>query len=190
MGIFGFLSKAHIQQTVEQGDSSGQIQLVQRKIDFEQNKINDAERVLEQLDKSVETLLDYDRIRGKDGALAIRQSQKEERKDLLNSIQESMELMMIYKLEIEDLQKERRSLEAEVGPLKYIAELIYGETANDYLENTVRVVIILIVTAFDPLAVMLLIAANVSLSREKMFSRPISKSFSIKAGDKDLRINI
>ena len=51
-------------------------------------------------------------------------------------------------------------VEVEVGPLKYIAELIYGEQAKDHLDSTVRIMILLLVFVFDPLALMLLIAAS------------------------------
>ena len=58
-------------------------------------------------------------------------------------------------------EKEYRKLEAEVGPIKYIAEFIYGQEADrDLLEEAVRWVIIVIIFVFDPLAVLLLIAAN------------------------------
>ena len=64
-----------------------------------------------------------------------------------------------------DLQAEYRKLEVEVGPIKYIAELIYGEsTDTNLLEKAVRWVIILIVIVFDPLAVMMLLAATESRS--------------------------
>ena len=58
-------------------------------------------------------------------------------------------------------EKEYRKLEAEVGPIKYIAEFIYGEDANqNLLEAAVRWVIIIIIFVFDPLAVLLLIASQ------------------------------
>jgi len=191
MGIFGFLSRAHIEHTVTQDDSSGKIQLIERKVGFEQSKIKDAERILEQLDASVDKLLEYDKVSGKGGALAIRQSQKQERQELLKVIQESMETISTYQLEVEELNKEKRIIEAEVGPLKYIAELLYGEQARSHLESTVRVVIILIVSAFDPLAVMLLIAANISLTRERMFGhRSKLKPFTLNTGKGKININI
>ena len=58
------------------------------------------------------------------------------------------------------LQAEYRKLEAEVGPIKYLAEFIYGETDKDILEEAVRWVIITIIFVFDPLAVLLLIASQ------------------------------
>jgi len=59
------------------------------------------------------------------------------------------------------LQAEYRKLEAEVGPIKYIAEFVYGEQAdNTMLEEAVRWVILIIIFVFDPLAVLLLIASQ------------------------------
>ena len=66
------------------------------------------------------------------------------------------------------LEAEYRKLEAEVGPVKYLAEFIYGETANqDLLESAVRWVIIVIIFVFDPLAVLLLIASQYTFEFRK-----------------------
>ena len=63
---------------------------------------------------------------------------------------------------------EMRKIEAEVGPLKYIAALIYGDSPDQsLLESAVRIVIMMIVFVFDPLAVLLLIAANWSLKNNR-----------------------
>ena len=70
-------------------------------------------------------------------------------------------------------EKEYRKLEAEVGPIKYIAELIYGETNRGLLEDAVRWVIIVLVIVFDPLAVALLIAWNDIIKRESPRPKPI-----------------
>lgn len=64
------------------------------------------------------------------------------------------------------LQTEIKKIEVEVGPIKYIAEFVYGETADkNMLEEAVRWVIIIIIFVFDPLAVLMLIAANYSLKQ-------------------------
>jgi len=170
MGIFGFLSKAHIDQTTNQGDNVDEISLIEQKVSFEQDKINDSKVVLQQLDESVQKLVNNDRIRGEDGAIAIRKAQKEERKELTSVVEDSMEIISNYKIQLNELQKTQRQMEAEVGPLKYIAELIYGEDAKNHFESSVRAVIILLVCVFDPLAVVLLLAANVSLSNGKRFT--------------------
>lgn len=61
------------------------------------------------------------------------------------------------------LETEIRKLEAEVGPIKYIAELVYGNTERSTIDEAVRWLIIVFIFVFDPLAVLLLIAANFSL---------------------------
>lgn len=158
MGIFGYLSKAHMEQSVSDGGINElQIQNIERRIENERRTISDAETVLAQLDASVQTLIDFDRIRGDDGAIAVRESQKEERQDLNETIDESYQTIESFQDDLFALKKEELALELEIGPLKYIAELFYGDEAESYFDNAVRWVIILIVSVFDPLAVILLI---------------------------------
>ena len=163
MGIFGFLSKAHLDQTISVGDNSLEITQLERQIARQQKRIVDADTVIEQLDKSVQTLIDYDRIRGKDGAIAVRESQKDERSNLNSIITDASDNIADLNEKKLVLSKEQIELEAEVGPLKYIAELIYGDEAKDHFDEAVRWVILLLIFVFDPLAVLLLIAANQSL---------------------------
>lgn len=169
MGIFGFLSKAHLEQMVMMGGNNElRIEALQRRIATEESRITDAENIIAQLDTTVETLIEYDRIRGPDGAVAIREAQAPERDRLNASIEESLDRIEEFQDELLPLQQESLVLEAEVGPLKYIAELVYGEEeAANYFDQAVRWVIILLVSVFDPLAVVLLIAANMSLARSR-----------------------
>jgi hypothetical protein len=163
MGIFGFLSKAHIDQTINVGDNSVVITRLEQQITREETIIADSTKVIAQLDQAVQTLMDYDRVRGKDGAIAVRQSQKEERAELASIIAQSQSVIDDLEEQKLELSKEQIALEAEVGPLKYIAELVYGDEAKDHFDEAVRWVIIIIVFVFDPLAILLLIAANQSL---------------------------
>ena len=64
-----------------------------------------------------------------------------------------------------EAEREVRSLEQEVGPIKYVAELVYGDQSQELLDKSVRLFILLLVFVFDPLAVMLVIAANQTLLR-------------------------
>jgi len=66
------------------------------------------------------------------------------------------------------IELEQIKIEAEVGPLKYVAELIYGEDAKSHFDSAVRLVIMVLIFVFDPLAVLLLIAANISLRQWRM----------------------
>jgi hypothetical protein len=168
LGIFGFLSKAHLEHSLTVGGTNElQIQNLERQITRQQSVITDAETVLAQLDDQVATLIEYDRIRGPSGSIATRQNQMEERKTLNQTIDVAYGRIEELQTELAPLQKERLEIEVEVGPLKYIAELIYGDTAQNYFDEAVRGVIILLVVVFDPLAVTLLLAANVSFRQRK-----------------------
>jgi hypothetical protein len=176
MGIFGYLSKAHIEQTAAAGDNTLKIQLLDQQIAREQKRIDDAELVVSQLDKSVQVLLDNDRIRGNNGAIAVRESQKEERASLNTIIDDAQTKVSTLQDEKLSLSQEQLAKEAEVGPLKYIAELIYGsEEAQSHFDEAVRWIIIILVVVFDPLAVALLIAANQTLRRHGINLEPEGK---------------
>ena len=170
LGIFGFLSKAHLEHSISSGGNNElQIENLQRKIRVEQRSIEVSETVLSQLDATVQTLIDYDRIRGKDGAVETRRSQAEERNAENQSISDAYANIERLQSSLSPLQRERIQLEVEVGPLKYIAELVYGEeNASDYFDEAVRGVIILIIVCFDPLAVVLLLAASMGFKQRRM----------------------
>ncbi|MDA9008150.1 hypothetical protein N9J18_02825, partial [Porticoccaceae bacterium] len=155
MGIFGFLSKAHLDQTITAGDNTLEISQIDSRIERQNKRIVDADTVIAQLDKSVQVLIDFDRIRGKDGAIAVRESQKEERANLNAVIDDAQNEVTILNNKRLALSKEQLAIEAEVGPLKYIAELIYGDEAKDHFDEAVRYVILLLIFVFDPLAVLL-----------------------------------
>ena len=164
MGIFGFLSKAHMDQTLSVGDNSLLIERLDKKIDREKVRIKDAETVVSQLDKAVQVLIDYDRIRGPSGALAVRESQNEERAQLSIIIDDAYDKIDTMSMEKLELDKEQLALEAEVGPIKYIAAFIYGDDLDsNLLDKAVRWIIITIIFVFDPLAVLLIVAANMTL---------------------------
>ena len=174
MGIFGYLSKAHIDQTLGNGYNTIQIVELESQISNEQRRIDDAKLVTSQLDAAVQTLIKFDRIRGKDGAISVRESQLVERAALSGIISEASERIKQLRTSKNELAKEQLKFEAEVGPIRYVAEFIYGETNQQILEKAVRWVIITIIFVFDPLAVLLLIAANMSLSKPKTIVRGVN----------------
>lgn len=174
MGIFGFLSKAHLDQTMDTGGNTLQIQLIDSKIEREQKRIDDANTVLGQLDQAVQVLLDADRIRGKSGAIAVRESQKEERQSLTGIVEEASDTIANLKQEKLSLDQQKLELEAEVGPVKYIAALIYGEEeSKSMLEEAVRWVILMIVFVFDPLAVLMVMAASREIAGKRKETEPV-----------------
>jgi len=174
MGIFGFLSKAHIDQTLVGGDNYLEIESIDQQIGQEQRRIKDAEQVISQLDKAVETLIEYDRIRGPEGSIAVRESQRVERSTLAGIISDASNRIKQLRDSARPLQKQQLQLEAEVGPIKYIAALFYEETNKSVLEEAVRWVIITIIFVFDPLAVLLLIAANMTLLKPKAIKKAVN----------------
>jgi len=166
MGIFGLLSKAHLEQTSPVANNEIQIERLDQQITREQSRITDAEQVISQLDQSVQALIDFDRIRGPDGAIAVRESQAEQRELLRQTIdtaQTELDGLEDQKLE---LSQQLRAIELEVGPIKYIAELIYND-GQDRTEEAVRWVIIAFIFVFDPMAILLLMAANYTLVNRK-----------------------
>lgn len=167
MGIFGFLSKAHLEHSVSAGDNTLQVARLDRRIETEQRRITDAETVLAQLDNTVQTLIDYDRIRGDDGAIATRENQASEREELNTSIDKAVAAIDALSEEKLLLETEQLLIEVEVGPLLYVAEMIYGDTDKETLDKTVRFVIILLILVFDPLAILLVVAANMSIKERK-----------------------
>jgi multisubunit Na+/H+ antiporter MnhG subunit len=167
MGIFGLLSKAHLEQTSPVANNEIQIERLDQQINREQSRITDAEQVISQLDQSVQALINFDRIRGPDGALAVREGQADQRnllRQTIDSSQTEVDRLEDQKLE---LSQQLRAIELEVGPVKYLAELVYGDGA-DRTEEAVRWVIIAFIFVFDPMAILLLMAANYSLDRRKL----------------------
>jgi len=164
MGIFGFLSKAHMEQGVTSGDAQGKVAIYDEKIKTAKDNIDANRKALKQLDEAVDQVMGRSTSeQGADKAVQIRRSQASDRKRLLAEIQEEQKTVSKLSEERAPLASELRKVEAEVGPIKYIAALIYGDNADqNMLESAVRWVIILLVTVFDPLAIALVLAANAS----------------------------
>jgi multisubunit Na+/H+ antiporter MnhG subunit len=166
MGIFGLLSKAHLEQTAPVANNQIQIERIDQQINRHQSNITDGEEVISQLDRSVQVLIDFERIRGADGALAVRESQADQRELLRQTIdtaQVEIDALEDKKLE---LTQELRAVELEVGPVKYLAEFVYGNE-TDRTEEAVRWVIIAFIFVFDPMAILLLMAANYTFDQRK-----------------------
>ena len=165
MGIFGFLSKAHLDQVKPISGNNIKIELLDKRITQQNLIVVRAEKQLELLDKALEVYIDKEYVtRG----LKERKAQKEER-DLLNeAINNASDEIATLTTEKSVLALEQDKIEADVGPIKYIAELIYGEQAKDHFDEAVRWVIVVLIFVFDPLAVLLLIAANISLRQRSM----------------------
>ena len=160
MGIFGYLSKSHIDAGTNTSQVTVKLDRVNSRIASEQKVIDRAERQLENLDKALERYVELGAV---SKGLDRRESQEEERLKLTNMVNKSQEKIDEYLDEKSEYQLEIKNFEVEVGPLKYISALLYGDDALTFLENAVRWVILILVFVFDPLAVLLVVAANITI---------------------------
>ena len=162
MGIFGYLSKAHSDQSLVSGDSMSKVAIYDEKIKNAKENIDANRKALKQMDEAVDQVMGRSTSEtGADKAVAVRRSQQKERGRLLAEISAEQKTITTLSEERAPLAAEFRKVEAEVGPIKYIAALIYGDNPDaNLLEHAVRWVIILIVIVFDPLALCLILSAN------------------------------
>jgi len=179
MGIYGFLSKSHIDAGINTGEISVKIERVDNRIKSEQRQIDRAEKNILEMDTTLDKT-EYGFF--DDSRLDERKRQSVEREQLNNiitksenSIDDLLDKKSEYELEV-------KNFEVEVGPIKYIAALIYGDEAKNYLDNTVRYVILLLIFVFDPLAVLLLISANMSYRKELGLYPPEEKGLPVNVG--------
>ena len=181
MGIFGYLSKAHLDQAIPSGDVQAKLALIDEKIKTEKENINAARKAITQLDQQVDqTIARTTDAAGADRSIAIRRGQQGERNKLLTEIGTAQTKIAKLQEERAPIAAEVRKVEAEVGPIKYIAALLYGDNPEtDLLEKAVRWVIIMIVIVFDPLAVLMLVAANWQMKKDAGIIKPAMASSSI-----------
>jgi len=179
MGIYGFLSKSHIDAGINTGEISVKIERIDNRIASEQRQIDRAEKNITEMDTTLEKT-EYGFF--DDSRLEERKRQSAEREQLnsiINKSENNIDKLLDKKSEYE---LEVKNFEVEVGPIKYIAALMYGDEATNYLDNTVRYVILLLIFVFDPLAVLLLISANMSYRKELGLYPPEEKELPINVG--------
>lgn len=182
MGIFGFLSKAHSDQSLVSGGVQEQIAVYDQKIIFlreqvqnEKDNIAAARSSLAQLDAQVNARLDRGTSESSaERAVQIRRQQKAERAALQKDIQTSQSQIQTLNTQLAAVNAERspianemRKVEAEVGPIKYIANFFYGTTDPTILEKAVSWMIIALILVFDPMAIILLLASQYSFQQLK-----------------------
>jgi len=160
LGIFGFLSRAHITQSSPTGLLVERIERIDLKIDQRQTQISRYQGRLDTLDQALQRYIELGAISkglSKIGAM-------DNETNLLKTRVSKLEM------EIDELTDEKYELktnlslaEVEVGPIRYVASMLYDDVSESQLEEAVRWIIVLLIFVFDPLAVVLVIAANISL---------------------------
>lgn len=167
LGVFGFLSKAHSDQSLVSGDVQSKIAVYDEKIKTAKENIESSRKQLKQMDEAVDQIMGRSKDeRGASNANAVRKSQQKDRTAIAKDIETNQKLITTLNEERAPIAAEVRKVEAEVGPIKYIAHLLYGENPDaNILEKAVIWVTVLIVIVLDPLAVILLLASQYSFQR-------------------------
>jgi hypothetical protein len=175
MGIFGFLSKAHSDQSLVSGDVQSKIAIYDEKIKTAKDNIDANRKALKQMDEAVDQIMGRSQDeKGADKAVGLRRAQQKERARLQSEITTEQKTITSLTEERAPIAADVRKVEAEVGPIKYIAQFVYGESDKDLLEKAVTWVIIILIVVFDPLAVILLLASQISFQnfRERKMEYP------------------
>jgi hypothetical protein len=164
MGIFGFLSKAHNDQNLVSGDVQSRIAIYDEKIKTARDNVEANRKQLRQMDDAVDQVMGRSSDeKGADKAVAIRRNQLKDRAAIARDIEANQKTISKLNDEAAPIRAEVRKVDAEVGPIKYIAAFIYGVAPDaSMLERAVTWIIILIVVVFDPLAVIMLLASQMS----------------------------
>ena len=157
MGTFGYLSKAHIEHASDSQNIDAKLERIDQMITRERERIVRAERVQSQLDASINSLIDQKYVVI---GLEARRKQESERKDIAERIREYQTTIDKLTDEKIPLQQSMRDARREVGPIRYVAELIYGSSDTELMERSIRGIIILLVLVLDPLAILLIMVST------------------------------
>ena len=160
LGIFGFLSRAHIQQSSPTGLLVERIERIDLKVNQRQIQINRYQGRLDTLDQALQRYIELGAI--SKGLRKIGEMDNETAllKTKIEGLEGEIDSLSDEKYE---LKTELNLAEVEVGPIRYVASMLYDDVSESQLEEAVRWIIVLLIFVFDPLAVVLVIAANISL---------------------------
>lgn len=168
MGIFGYLSKAHLEHSADTAPLAAKVQLLDEKINVIKGNLDDNRKIIKQMDEQVDQTMGRSTDeKGIANSVTIRRSQVKDRTRIQSENETYQKKIAELTEERFPLQNELQKAESDFGPIKYVAELIYGAGGNDIIDKAVRLVIMLIMVVFDPLAVLLLIAANISMQQRQ-----------------------
>jgi len=171
IGIFGFLSKAHLDTSAPNTGNRLLVKNIERQIDSEKKAITGAQKIVDQLDKALDKVIDKDADKG----LVERQKQQNERNRANNIITSSSNKITQLSNQKLNYDKNQLAIDKEIGPFKYVAEILFGDADDGNLDRAVRFVIICLLFVFDPLAVLMLVAVNVSITEYQRNKNLVNK---------------
>jgi hypothetical protein len=165
LGVFGYLSRAHIEQSAVVNAGSDEVALLDDRIAMATQTIEGNQQVLKQMDDAVTALLiDTATVRR---AISLRATQRNERRRFSTEIDSLSVQILALKTERTTKNQIQRIKEVDVGPLKYLAQIVYGNDEQTTTDKAARLLIGVLVTVFDPLALLLLVSANDERKRNK-----------------------
>jgi hypothetical protein len=171
IGIFGFLSKAHLDTAAPNTGNRLLVKNIERQIDSEKKAIVGAQKIIDQLDKALDKVIEKDADKG----LIERQKQLNDRNRANNIITNSSNKITQLSNQKLNYDKNQLAIDKEIGPFKYVAEILFGDADDGNLDRAVRFVIICLLFVFDPLAVLMLVAVNVSIKEYQRNKKVINK---------------
>lgn len=165
IGIFGYLTRAHVEGTQGLDANTEQISLLDEQIAIERQNADMSRKALQQMDFAVNNLVSNEKTTER--AISVRNAQRKERASLISGISESNEKINALLKDKSVLNVGQRKLETEVGPIKYVAEMVYSKEDATGIDKAVRLLTFMLIFVFDPLAILLVIAANIQMKYEK-----------------------
>lgn len=165
IGIFGYLTRAHVEGTQGLNAGAEQVALLDDQIAIEKQTIVSSRAALQQMDAAVNNLVGNEKTTER--ALAVRTAQRTERASLTKDIFASNSHVVELEKQKSLLNKDQRKLETEVGPIKYFAQLVYSTDNLETIDKAIRMLILMLIFVFDPLAILLVIATNMQLAEKK-----------------------
>jgi len=175
LGIFGFLSRAHITQSSPTALLEERIERINLKTNQRQTQINRYQGRLDTLDQALQRYIELGAISKGLSKIGAMDNETNLLKTKISTLETEIDELTDKKY---GLKTELNLAEVEVGPIRYVASMIYDDVSESQLEEAVRWIIILLIFVFDPLAVVLVIAANISLrdyrKERKMATRTVT----------------
>lgn len=173
IGIFGYLTRAHVEGTQGLDANTEQIALLDEQIANERATITSSRQALQQMDAAVNNLVANEKTTER--AVSVRNSQRKERENLTTTISTSNQKISELQKQKSTLNVGQRKLETEVGPIKYVAELVYNNKDASTIDKAVRLLILLLIFVFDPLAILLVVAANLTMQDKSVVAEESKK---------------
>jgi len=193
LGIFGYLSKAHIENSAKLAPLIEKEMIYDEKIKTLKEVIEANRKNVLQLDATVDQIMARSTDeRGAERANQIRKAQQKERLRTADEIARAQTEIQKITEEKSPISLEIKKAESELGPIKYVAELFYGQNDIETIDKAVRMVIVILVFVFDPLAILLVVGANMLLRqrlkvKKSKYSIEINKDSVLSLKNTDLK---